>query len=184
MSINKQEKKTFPLFSRMRSGFAVLKSLVYFGDMSQSLTAYSAPWSCFISNRQMGAYHTLDLELNRKFTLAKKVWDVVALDRIGNYRRIRIPFRFPFLRMIIALSSSFDWYFFVSWTHDHHHRNQFWWIPHNSCIVTLQSLHSRSTPLSWLIQTSSDKQRSFIPVLLLHICCKKCEIRIPFHSQS
>lgn len=31
---------------------------------------------------KMGAYHTLDLELNRKFTLAKKVWDVVALDRI------------------------------------------------------------------------------------------------------
>ncbi|XP_790387.1 protein pelota homolog [Strongylocentrotus purpuratus] len=31
---------------------------------------------------KMGAYHTLDLELNRKFTLAKKSWDIVALDRI------------------------------------------------------------------------------------------------------
>ena len=32
---------------------------------------------------QMGAYHTLDLELNRTFTLAKQQWDSVALDRIG-----------------------------------------------------------------------------------------------------
>lgn len=31
---------------------------------------------------KMGAYHTLDLELNRKFTLAKPSWDIVALDRI------------------------------------------------------------------------------------------------------
>ena len=32
----------------------------------------------------MGAYHTLDLELNRKFTLAKQIWDFIALDRLGN----------------------------------------------------------------------------------------------------
>ncbi len=32
----------------------------------------------------MGAYHTIELELNRKFTLAKKAWDSVVLDRIGN----------------------------------------------------------------------------------------------------
>ena len=31
---------------------------------------------------QLGAYHTLDLELNRKFTLTKDEWDSVALDRI------------------------------------------------------------------------------------------------------
>lgn len=31
---------------------------------------------------KMGAYHTLDLELNRKFTLKKHEWDSVALDRI------------------------------------------------------------------------------------------------------
>lgn len=31
---------------------------------------------------KMGAYHTLDLELNRKFTLAKQIWDCIALDRI------------------------------------------------------------------------------------------------------
>ncbi|XP_077995484.1 protein pelota homolog [Glandiceps talaboti] len=31
---------------------------------------------------KMGAYHTLDLELNRKFTLAKKEWDIVQLERI------------------------------------------------------------------------------------------------------
>lgn len=32
----------------------------------------------------MGAYHTIELELNRKFTLAKKIWDSVVLDRIGE----------------------------------------------------------------------------------------------------
>uniref|UniRef100_A0A8C4SLB9 Protein pelota homolog n=1 Tax=Erpetoichthys calabaricus TaxID=27687 RepID=A0A8C4SLB9_ERPCA len=31
---------------------------------------------------KMGAYHTIELELNRKFTLAKKVWDSVVLERI------------------------------------------------------------------------------------------------------
>ncbi|XP_071000677.1 protein pelota homolog isoform X1 [Oncorhynchus clarkii lewisi] len=33
---------------------------------------------------KMGAYHTIELELNRKFTLAKKIWDSVVLDRIGE----------------------------------------------------------------------------------------------------
>lgn len=32
----------------------------------------------------MGAYHTIELELNRKFTLAKKSWDSIVLDRIGK----------------------------------------------------------------------------------------------------
>jgi len=31
---------------------------------------------------KMGAYHTLDLELNRKFQLAKHEWDSVAIERI------------------------------------------------------------------------------------------------------
>lgn len=30
----------------------------------------------------MGAYHTLDLELNRKFVLTKTEWDSIALERI------------------------------------------------------------------------------------------------------
>lgn len=30
----------------------------------------------------MGAYHTLDLELNRKFQLFKEEWDIIALERI------------------------------------------------------------------------------------------------------
>lgn len=30
----------------------------------------------------MGAYHTLDLELNRKFELTKSEWDSVALERV------------------------------------------------------------------------------------------------------
>lgn len=33
---------------------------------------------------KMGAYHTIELELNRKFTLAKKVWDSIVLDRIDQ----------------------------------------------------------------------------------------------------
>lgn len=37
-----------------------------------------------LSIDQMGAYHTIELELNRKFTLAKKSWDSVVLDRIGK----------------------------------------------------------------------------------------------------
>ncbi|KAK6191506.1 hypothetical protein SNE40_003175 [Patella caerulea] len=31
---------------------------------------------------KMGAYHTLDLELNRKFTLGKNLWDSVVLERL------------------------------------------------------------------------------------------------------
>lgn len=31
---------------------------------------------------QLGAYHTLDLEMNRDFTLAKNCWDVMSLERI------------------------------------------------------------------------------------------------------
>jgi protein pelota len=30
----------------------------------------------------MGAYHTLDLELQRNFTISKQVWDTVVLDRL------------------------------------------------------------------------------------------------------
>ncbi|CAH1801584.1 unnamed protein product [Owenia fusiformis] len=33
---------------------------------------------------KMGAYHTLDLEMNRKFTLAKHEWDTVAIERIDQ----------------------------------------------------------------------------------------------------
>lgn len=30
----------------------------------------------------MGAFHTIDLEVNRKFTITKREWDSVALDRV------------------------------------------------------------------------------------------------------
>lgn len=33
---------------------------------------------------KMGAYHTLDLELNRKFTLIKQEWDSITLERIDT----------------------------------------------------------------------------------------------------
>ena len=32
----------------------------------------------------MGAYHTIDLQLNQKFTLAKSHWDYVSFDRLGE----------------------------------------------------------------------------------------------------
>lgn len=32
----------------------------------------------------MGAYHTIDLELNRKFTLMKEEWDSIDLERIDT----------------------------------------------------------------------------------------------------
>lgn len=31
---------------------------------------------------KMGQYHTLDIELNRKFTLRKPEWDTYSLDRL------------------------------------------------------------------------------------------------------
>lgn len=30
----------------------------------------------------MGAYHTLDVEQNRKFTIVKPKWDSISLDRV------------------------------------------------------------------------------------------------------
>ena len=32
----------------------------------------------------MGAYHTLDVEVNRKFTLVKAKWDSIALERVDT----------------------------------------------------------------------------------------------------
>lgn len=31
---------------------------------------------------QIGAYHTLDLELNQVFSIEKDIWDVIHLERI------------------------------------------------------------------------------------------------------
>lgn len=33
----------------------------------------------------MGAYHTIDIQLNQRLTLAKLQWDIVALDRLGEH---------------------------------------------------------------------------------------------------
>ncbi len=32
----------------------------------------------------MGAYHTIDLEMNRNFTLFKPEWDIIALERVNE----------------------------------------------------------------------------------------------------
>lgn len=33
---------------------------------------------------KMGAYHTLDLELNRKFSISKQEWDTISLERVDT----------------------------------------------------------------------------------------------------
>ncbi|EGF81607.1 hypothetical protein BATDEDRAFT_36854 [Batrachochytrium dendrobatidis JAM81] len=33
---------------------------------------------------KLGAYHTIDLELNRPYTLGKQEWDIISLERIEN----------------------------------------------------------------------------------------------------
>ena len=38
----------------------------------------------YSDHQKMGAYHTLDLELNRSFTISKEEWDIVALERIDE----------------------------------------------------------------------------------------------------
>lgn len=35
-----------------------------------------------LASHQIGAYHTLDLELNQVFSIEKDVWDVIHLERI------------------------------------------------------------------------------------------------------
>eukprot|EP01134_Creolimax_fragrantissima_P003055 CFRG3055T1 len=39
---------------------------------------------------KMGAFHTIDLELNRKFTLYKQEWDSVSLDRVKESTDIAV----------------------------------------------------------------------------------------------
>lgn len=39
-------------------------------------TIFHLPW-------QLGQHHTIEMELNRKFSLFKAEWDSVALDRVG-----------------------------------------------------------------------------------------------------
>ena len=33
----------------------------------------------------MGAYHTIDIQLNQRLTLAKLQWDIICLDRLGEH---------------------------------------------------------------------------------------------------
>ena len=81
----------------------------------------------------MGAYHTLDLELNRKFTLGKHEWDTVALERIGNnvlkyttemghhsvvlFRWFKFTLKPPYSgaseRSLLAIWDTSHWNFFV-----------------------------------------------------------------------
>ena len=61
----------------------------------------------------MGAYHTIDLQMNQKFTLAKPVWDVIALDRLGMRAIVSAALRYHvctiniLLLMIMSTSAAF-----------------------------------------------------------------------------
>lgn len=56
----------------------------------------------------MGQYHTIDLELNRKFTIAKDYWDCIAIERVGKLHVWLIlqpnvlPMKLHFLLLSIA----------------------------------------------------------------------------------
>lgn len=39
-------------------------------------------YNCLSCSPQIGAYHTLDLELNQVFSIEKDVWDIIHLERI------------------------------------------------------------------------------------------------------
>ena len=55
---------------------------------------------------KMGAYHTIDLELNSKFVLAKQDWDIIAIDRIEkacNPVRVRAASQFWFFFLLVKL---------------------------------------------------------------------------------
>ena len=41
-----------------------------------------APFTCMFFP-QMGAYHTIDLQMIQKFTVTKRLWDVIAVERLG-----------------------------------------------------------------------------------------------------
>ena len=63
---------------------------------------------------QMGAYHTLDLELNRPFTLAKSEWDSVVLQRIGE--NILDYFFIDFFQKALDKRASFRSAYYYPWT--------------------------------------------------------------------
>ena len=69
---------------------------------------------------KMGAYHTIDLELNSKFVLAKQDWDIIAIDRIEkacNPVRVRAASQFWFFfftRQTLCSSFFFSFLFFSS----------------------------------------------------------------------
>ncbi|KAK3750640.1 hypothetical protein QZH41_012829, partial [Actinostola sp. cb2023] len=60
---------------------------------------------------KMGAYHTIDLELNRKFTLIKEHWDIIALDRVGNNMGLYLycsVFVFLYLTLFPSIDTACD----------------------------------------------------------------------------
>ena len=56
----------------------------------------------------MGAYHTLDLELHSKFTLAKSHWDSVALDRISSFIYLNKKYRYRIYNNVLCIEYNND----------------------------------------------------------------------------
>lgn len=54
------------------------------GYLIEVSCSFSVPLVQLTFSLQMGQYHTIELELNRKFTIIKQEWDTIALERIGK----------------------------------------------------------------------------------------------------
>ncbi|XP_052892303.1 protein pelota [Anopheles moucheti] len=67
--------------SRVRTTLTIAVETIYFDTQAQvlRLKGRNIEENQFV---KMGAYHTIDLELNRSFTLMKPEWDTIALERI------------------------------------------------------------------------------------------------------
>ncbi|PAA72901.1 hypothetical protein BOX15_Mlig025592g1 [Macrostomum lignano] len=68
---------------KQRTTLTVLVESVYFDVQGCSLQVKgrNAEENAYV---KMGAYHTIDLELQRKFTIVKDEWDSVSLDRVDE----------------------------------------------------------------------------------------------------
>ena len=59
----------------------------------------------------MGQYHTIDLELNRKFVLTKNEWDIVSMERVGmTYFNCFLKLLNPFYELFVNLLTVNDGY--------------------------------------------------------------------------
>lgn len=114
----------------------------------------------------MGAYHTIELELNRKFTLAKKSWDSIVLDRIGKQVPLCIVY-WDFNVLYSDIQNNYSWKFhlvsFLCLAHSSSH------FPHarQPGLVNTNQIDSQVSCLpdriSWALATAVSAARSHSP---------------------